>query len=97
MKKTARSTTKKVGRGKTTGLSVAKKKRKSATGKLQVFIPIDKMVAVRREASDFVTEISILTKKHAPLNVEKWKDISKIDRDNIISKVLVILISYMLF
>jgi hypothetical protein len=65
--------TKKNGRGKTAGLSVSKKKRKSATGKLRIFIPTDKMVAVGPRASDFVTEISVLTKKHAPLNVEKWK------------------------
>lgn len=69
-------------------LSVVKKKRKSNTGKLHVYIPANKMVAVGPRISDFVTEISIIDQKEAPLDVTKWKDISR-DAKNFIKKVLV--------
>ena len=63
--------TRKIGRGKTTGISVAKKKKKSTTGKLHVTILPDRKVAVGPGASDFITEISLNVQKKAPLNVIK--------------------------
>ncbi|KAK2370024.1 hypothetical protein QL285_083111 [Trifolium repens] len=81
------NTTKK-GRGRTTGLGVAKRKKKSATGKLHVDIPIDKMVAVGPGAANFVTEMSIIVLKNAPFNVEKWKNIPEDMFNKIVSKVL---------
>lgn len=47
-------------------LSVVKKKRKSNTGKLHVYIPANKMVAVGPRISDFVTEISIIDQRKLP-------------------------------
>ncbi|KAK2376294.1 hypothetical protein QL285_077099 [Trifolium repens] len=81
------NTTKK-GRGRTTGLGVAKRKKKSATGKLHVDIPIDKMVAVGPGAAKFVTEMPIIVLKNAPFNVEKWKNIPEDIFNKIVSKVL---------
>ncbi|XP_057444022.1 uncharacterized protein LOC130736194 [Lotus japonicus] len=73
------SRTKKAGRGKTTGTSVTKKKMKSATGKLPLCIPLDKMVAVGPGAPDFVTKIYVLVKKKAPFNVKGWKKVPNTD------------------
>lgn len=56
---------------------------------MSVFIPSDKMVAVGPGAADFVTEISIIVQKNAPLNVEKWKDVSDYAKDKIVEKVMV--------
>ncbi|KAK2395419.1 hypothetical protein QL285_057158 [Trifolium repens] len=81
------NTTKK-GRGRTIGIGVAKKKKKSATGKLLVDIPIDKMVPVGPRAANFVTEISIIVLKNAPFNVKKWKNIPEDIFNKIVSKVL---------
>ncbi|KAK2451284.1 hypothetical protein QL285_010352 [Trifolium repens] len=81
------NTTKK-GRGRTSGLGVAKKRKKSATGKLHVDISIDKMVAVGPGAANFVTEISIIVLKNAPFNVKKWKNIPEDIFNKIVSKVL---------
>ncbi|WJX92430.1 hypothetical protein P8452_74072 [Trifolium repens] len=81
------NTTKK-GRGRTSGLGVAKKKKKSVTGKLHIDIPIDKMVAVGPGAANFVTEISIIVLKNAPFNVKKWKNIPEDIFNKIVSKVL---------
>ncbi|KAH0682978.1 hypothetical protein KY289_020730 [Solanum tuberosum] len=49
---------KRMGRGKTTRLSI-QKKRKNINGKLSVIIPPDQRVAVGPGANDFVTEISV--------------------------------------
>jgi len=83
------SNAQKVGRGRTIGLSVAKKKKKSATGKLHVVIPTDKMVAVGSGAANFVTEISTVVLKNAPFNVKKWRKIPKETENKIVAKVLV--------
>lgn len=80
---------KRKGRGKTTGTSVSKKREKTASGKLHVLIPPDKMVAVGPGAPDFVTEISVLVQKKAPLNVEKWKDVPDEIKKDIVSRVYV--------
>ena len=45
-----------IGRGKNTGLSIAKKRRKSATRKLHDIILADKMVVVGPGAADFIIE-----------------------------------------
>ena len=83
------SNAQKVGRGRTIGLSVAKKKKKSATGKLHVVIPTDKMVAVGSGAANFVTEISTVVLKNAPFDVKKWRKIPKETENKIVAKVLV--------
>ncbi|XP_057445739.1 uncharacterized protein LOC130737896 isoform X2 [Lotus japonicus] len=78
---------KKAGRGKTTGISVSKRKEKSATGKLHVLIPPGKMVAVGPGAPDFVTEISVQVQKRAPFNVKKWKKVPDEAKNDIVSRV----------
>ncbi|XP_057445352.1 uncharacterized protein LOC130737561 [Lotus japonicus] len=78
---------KKAGRGKTTGISVSKRKEKSATGKLNVVIPPGKMVAVGPGAPDFVTEISVQVQKRAPFNVKKWKKVPDEAKNDIVSRV----------
>ncbi|CAJ2673382.1 uncharacterized protein LOC123897932 [Trifolium pratense] len=80
--------TRKNGRGRTIGLGVSKKKKKSATGKLHVDIPADKMVANGPGAANFVTEVSIVVLKNAPFNVKKWGKIPQAKLDKIVSKVL---------
>lgn len=47
------------------------------------------MVAVGSGAADFVTEISIIVQKNAPLNVTKWNKIPEQKRTDIVTKVLV--------
>ncbi|XP_057445737.1 uncharacterized protein LOC130737896 isoform X1 [Lotus japonicus] len=81
---------KKAGRGKTTGISVSKRKEKSATGKLHVLIPPGKMVAVGPGAPDFVTEISVQVQKRAPFNVKKWKKVPDEAKNDIVSRVYTI-------
>ncbi|XP_057443008.1 uncharacterized protein LOC130734559 isoform X2 [Lotus japonicus] len=78
---------KKAGRGKTTGISVSKRKEKSATEKLHVVIPPGKMVVVGPGAPDFVTEISVQVQKRVPFNVKKWKKVPDEAKDDIVSKV----------
>ncbi|XP_057445740.1 uncharacterized protein LOC130737896 isoform X3 [Lotus japonicus] len=80
---------KKAGRGKTTGISVSKRKEKSATGKLHVLIPPGKMVAVGPGAPDFVTEISVQVQKRAPFNVKKWKKVPDEAKNDIVSRVYI--------
>ncbi|XP_058724266.1 uncharacterized protein LOC131595804 [Vicia villosa] len=80
--------TRKIGRGRTIGLGIVKKKKKSSIGKLQVVIPSDKMVAVGPGAANFVTEISIVVLKNAPFNVKRWKKVPQDVHDKIVSKVL---------
>ncbi|RDX61361.1 hypothetical protein CR513_60417, partial [Mucuna pruriens] len=49
--------------GKTSGLSIARIKRKSVTGKLHVIILADKMVAIGPRVVEFVTEIFMVVQK----------------------------------
>ncbi|KHN33192.1 hypothetical protein glysoja_037270 [Glycine soja] len=77
-----------IGRGKTTGLSIAKKRRKGATGKLHVIIPADKIVAVGPRTVNFMTEISIIVQQHPPFNVQKWKGVHDVVKERIVMKVM---------
>lgn len=65
--------TKKNGRGRTIGLGVSKKKKKTTTGKLNVVIPIDKMADIGLGVVNFVIEISNVGKKNAHFNVKSWR------------------------
>lgn len=78
-----------IGRGKNTGLSIAKKRRKGATGKLHVIIPADKIVAVGPRTVNFMTEISIIVQQHPPFNVQKWKGVHDVVKERIVMKVMV--------
>ncbi|XP_057414879.1 uncharacterized protein LOC130709518 isoform X2 [Lotus japonicus] len=77
---------KKLEEEKITGISVSKRKEKSATGKLHV-IPPGKMVVVGPKAPDFVIEISMQVQKRAPFNVKKWKKVPDLEKDDIVSRV----------
>ncbi|XP_057414880.1 uncharacterized protein LOC130709518 isoform X3 [Lotus japonicus] len=80
---------KKLEEEKITGISVSKRKEKSATGKLHV-IPPGKMVVVGPKAPDFVIEISMQVQKRAPFNVKKWKKVPDLEKDDIVSRVYII-------
>jgi len=80
---------KRKGRGKTTGLSI-QKKRKNINGKLSVIIPPDQRVAVGPGANDFVTEISVKVFQHARHDIKNWKNVSDLAKDRIIAHILVI-------
>ncbi|KAH0758078.1 hypothetical protein KY290_021571 [Solanum tuberosum] len=76
-----------MGRGKTTGLSI-QKKRKNINGKLSVIIPPDQRVAVGPGANDFVTEISVKVFQHARHDIKNWKNVSDLAKDRIIAHIL---------
>ncbi|KAH0776669.1 hypothetical protein KY290_008080 [Solanum tuberosum] len=78
---------KRKGRGKTTGLSI-QKKRKNINGKLSVIIPPDQRVAVGPVANDFVTEISVKVFQHARHDVKNWKNVFDLAKDRIIAHIL---------
>ncbi|KAL3327966.1 hypothetical protein AABB24_035562 [Solanum stoloniferum] len=79
---------KRKGRGKTRGLSVQKKLKKSVNGKLKVTIPPDRMVAVGPGAKDFVTELSVTVLHNARHDVKNWKGVSDLAKDRIVAHML---------
>ncbi|XP_055812667.1 stress response protein NST1-like isoform X4 [Solanum dulcamara] len=79
---------KRKGRGKTTGLSIQKKRKKSDNGKLKVIIPPDRTVAVGPGAKDFVTELSVKVLHNARHDVKNWKGVSDLAKDRIVAHML---------
>nr|XP_016506991.1 PREDICTED: uncharacterized protein LOC107824704 [Nicotiana tabacum]XP_016506992.1 PREDICTED: uncharacterized protein LOC107824704 [Nicotiana tabacum] len=79
---------KRKGRGKTTGLSVQKKRKDSDNGKLKVIIPPDRTVAVGPGAKDFVAELSVKVLQHARHDVKKWKEVPNLAKDRIVAHML---------
>ncbi|XP_060185245.1 uncharacterized protein LOC132614739 isoform X2 [Lycium barbarum] len=79
---------KRKGRGKTTGLSIQKKRKYSDNGKLEVIIPPDRTIAVGPGANDFVTELSVKVFQHARHDVKNWKNVSNLAKDRIIAHML---------
>ncbi|XP_059292476.1 uncharacterized protein LOC132045921 isoform X1 [Lycium ferocissimum] len=78
---------KRKGRGKTTGLSIQKKRKYSDNGKLEVIIPPDRTIAVGPGANDFVTELSVKVFQHARHDVKNWKNVSNLAKDRIIAHI----------
>uniref|UniRef100_A0A1S3YGK5 Uncharacterized protein n=1 Tax=Nicotiana tabacum TaxID=4097 RepID=A0A1S3YGK5_TOBAC len=79
---------KRKGRGKTTGLSIQKKRKDSDNGKLKVIIPPDRTVAVGPGANDFITELSVKVMHNARHDVKNWKEVPDIAKDRIVAHML---------
>lgn len=78
-----------MGRGPTRGLTLQMKRQQSADGKLDVLIHPTKLVAVGPGRQDFITDLSIIVRQHARLNVYRWRKVPKSTRDTIVQNVLV--------
>lgn len=80
---------KRKGRGRTRGLTLEMKRKLSPDGKLDVLIHPTRLVAVGPGRNDFITDLSIIVRKNARLNVHKWKQVTQNTRDTIVQKILV--------
>ncbi|OIT30489.1 hypothetical protein A4A49_52111, partial [Nicotiana attenuata] len=63
---------KRKGRGKTTELSIQKKRKDSDNGKLKVIIPPDRTIAVGPGANDSFTKLSVKVVHNARHDVKNW-------------------------
>eukprot|EP00256_Glycine_max_P069675 XP_025984270.1 uncharacterized protein LOC102661979 isoform X3 [Glycine max] len=79
---------KRKGRGQTRGLTLQRKRRKSADGKLDVLIHPTKLVAVGPGRNDFITDLSLIVRQNARLNVLQWKKVPQSTRDTIVQNIL---------
>uniref|UniRef100_A0A3Q7J8D4 Uncharacterized protein n=1 Tax=Solanum lycopersicum TaxID=4081 RepID=A0A3Q7J8D4_SOLLC len=79
---------KRKGRGKTTGLSSQKKRKKNDNGKLKVIIPPDRTVAVGPGAKDFITELSVKVLHNARHGVKNWKGVPDLAKNRIVAYTL---------
>ncbi|KAF3614084.1 putative cytosolic sulfotransferase 7-like isoform X1 [Capsicum annuum] len=79
---------KRKGRGKRTGLSTLKKRKKNDNGKLKMIIPPDRTVAVGPGAKDFVTELSVKALHNARHDVKNWKTVPDLAKDKIVAYML---------
>jgi len=77
------------GRGQTRGLSLQMKRHMSADGKLDVLIHPTKLVAVGPGRNDFITDLSLIVRRNARLNVRQWKKVPQSTRDTIVQNILV--------
>ncbi|WJX47365.1 hypothetical protein P8452_34063 [Trifolium repens] len=75
-------------RGRTRGLILEMKRKQSPDGKLDVVIHPTRMVAVGPGRNDFITDLSIILRKNARFNVNKWSRVPQSTRDTIVEKVL---------
>ncbi|PNY15556.1 hypothetical protein L195_g012255 [Trifolium pratense] len=75
-------------RGRTRGLILEMKRKQSPDGKLDVVIHPTRMVAVGPGRNDFITDLSIILRKNARFNVNKWSRVPQGTRDTIVEKVL---------
>jgi len=80
---------KRKGRGQTKGLSLQMKRQRSADGKLDVLIHPTKMVAIGPGRNDFITDLSLIVRQNARLNVRQWKKVPQSTRDTIVQNILV--------
>lgn len=76
-------------RGRTRGLILEMKRKQSPDGKLDVVIHPTRLVAVGPGRNDFITDVSIILRKNARFNVNKWRRVPQNTRDTIVKKVLV--------
>ncbi|XP_068470231.1 uncharacterized protein [Phaseolus vulgaris] len=79
---------KKKGRGQTRGLSLQMKRQLSADGKLDVLIHPTKLVAVGAGRNDFITDLSLIVRQNARLNVRQWKRVPQSTRYTIVQNIL---------
>ncbi|XP_006585203.1 uncharacterized protein [Glycine max] len=79
---------KRKGRGQTKGLTLQMKRQQSADGKLDVLIHPTKLVAVGPGRNDFITDLSLIVRQNARLNVRQWKKVPQSTRDTIVQNIL---------
>ncbi|MED6106412.1 hypothetical protein PIB30_004646 [Stylosanthes scabra] len=79
---------KRKGRGPTKGLILEMKRQQSADGKLEVLIHPTKLVAVGPGRKDFITDLSLIVRKHARLNVYTWRKVPESTRETIVQSIL---------
>lgn len=65
------------------------KRQQSADGKLDVIIHPTRLVAIGPGRNDFITDLSVIVRKNARLNVHKWRQVTQNTRDAIVQDVLV--------
>lgn len=80
---------KRKGRGQTRGLSLQMKRQQSADGKLDVLIHPTKLAAIGPGRNDFITDLSLIVRQNARLNVRQWKKVPQSTRDTIVQNILV--------
>lgn len=76
-------------RGQTRGLMLEMKRKLSRDGKMDVDIHPTRLVAVGPGRNDFITDLSIIVRKNARFNVNKWSSVPQSTKDTIVEKVLV--------
>ncbi|KAL9329498.1 hypothetical protein ACSQ67_004501 [Phaseolus vulgaris] len=64
------------------------KRQLSADGKLDVLIHPTKLVAVGAGRNDFITDLSLIVRQNARLNVRQWKKVPQSTRDTIVQNIL---------
>ncbi|XP_039684911.1 uncharacterized protein [Medicago truncatula] len=75
-------------RGQTRGLMLEMKRKLSRDGKMDVDIHPTRLVAVGPGRNDFITDLSIIVRKNARFNVNKWSSVPQSTKDTIVEKVL---------
>ncbi|XP_058731615.1 uncharacterized protein LOC131603338 isoform X2 [Vicia villosa] len=84
----ARVRPKKIVRGPTKGVMLEMKRKLSPDGKLDVIIHPERLVAIGPGRKDFITDLSIILRKNARFNVNKWRRVPQSTRDTIVEKIL---------
>ncbi|KAK7362097.1 hypothetical protein VNO77_04197 [Canavalia gladiata] len=79
---------KKGGRGQAKGLKLQLKRQRSADGKLDVVIHPTKLVPVGPGRNDFITDLSLIVRANARLNVKSWRQVPKSIKDTIVQNIL---------
>ncbi|XP_061362586.1 uncharacterized protein LOC133306299 isoform X2 [Gastrolobium bilobum] len=75
-------------RGTTRGWMVEMKRQQSPDGKLDVLIHPTRLVAVGPGRKDFITDLSVIVRRNARLNVCQWRKVPQSTRDAIVQNVL---------
>ncbi|XP_047178356.1 uncharacterized protein LOC124845323 [Vigna umbellata] len=64
------------------------KRQQSVDGKLDVLIHPTKLAAIGPGRSDFITDLSLIVRQNARLNVRQWKKVPQSTRDTIVQNIL---------
>ncbi|KAL5053668.1 hypothetical protein RYX36_034350 [Vicia faba] len=70
------------------GVMLEMKRKLSPDGKLDVIIHPERLVAIGPGRKDFITDLSIILRKNARFNVNKWRQVPQSTRDTIVEKIL---------
>ena len=80
-------------RGPSRGIVTAKALKASKTGKLSVSVSLKRLAPIGINSELFASEVGVLTRQNAPLDVEKWKEVDDNIKNKICDLVLVIYIA----